>query len=571
MAVDRRKKPLILVIEDDPISRNILTSIFRDEGYDTLEEKDGGQGLRTALQKCPDLVCLDIILPTLSGYEICRSIRQAPGGGDIPILMISSLTKRADILKGLKSGATDYIVKPFSPIEVIARARVNLQRRMVLQDLMERTEQLRLAWETLETTTSSLDLKQVLLTLVTKVAHALNGERCSIISVETDWDQESSIPRGRLLVSHDSPGVGELTLDLKKYPEILKAFRTGEVVIVNDVQTDPLVEPFKDVLSPLGIRSILAVPLAFRGEIIGAMLLRTTRRKEEFSEDEITMAKIIAAASTNAIRNAALFTNLEKKNLQLEKAIEDLKKANLELENLNRTKSDFVSMVSHELRTPLTSIIGFSELLAEAQVGKLTEEQEEYIQQILRKGKDLLSLINDLLDTSQLESGRLIIRFREINLEQILQTVRSSTRHVTETPPIINAALPDDLIPFEADPDKLTQVLTNLVSNALKFSPPGSPVDITAKVIKGRRETDAADLIQVSVADQGIGIPENLKQKIFDQFFQIETGTSRKYRGAGLGLYICKSFVEMHGGKIWVESVPENGSTFHFTIPIRQG
>ena len=161
MAVDRRKKPLILVIEDDPISRNILTSIFRDEGYDTLEEKDGGQGLRTALQKCPDLVCLDIILPTLSGYEICRSIRQAPGGGDIPILMISSLTKRADILKGLKSGATDYIVKPFSPIEVIARARVNLQRRMVLQDLMERTEQLRLAWETLETTTSSLDLKQV--------------------------------------------------------------------------------------------------------------------------------------------------------------------------------------------------------------------------------------------------------------------------------------------------------------------------------------------------------------------------------------------------------------------------
>ena len=146
-----------------------------------------------------------------------------------------------------------------------------------------------------------------------------------------------------------------------------------------------------------------------------------------------------------------------------------------------------------------------------------------------------------------------------------------STRHVTEAPPVINVALPDDLIPFEADPDKLTQVLTNLVSNALKFSGPGSPVDITAKVIKGRRETDAGDLIQVSVADRGIGIPENLRQKIFEQFFQIETGTSRKYRGAGLGLYICKSFVEMHGGKIWVESVPDKGSTFHFTIPIKQG
>jgi len=571
MPADRRRRPLILVIEDDPIARNILASIFRDEGFDVLEEKDGERGLRSALQNLPDLICLDIVLPTLSGYEVCRSIRQAPGGFDVPILMVSALSKREDIIKGLKSGATDYIPKPFSPVEVLARVKVNLQRRMVIKDLMERTEQLKLAWGTLETTTSSLDLKQVLLTLVTRIAHALNGERCSIIAVETGWDGEFDAPRGRLLVSHDSPGAGEIIIDLTKYPEILKAFRTGDVVVVNDVQTDPLVEPFRDVLSPLGIRSILAVPLAFRGEIIGAMLLRTVRRQSEFSKEEITISKIIAAAGTNAIRNATLFTHLEKKNLQLEKAIDDLKKANLDLENLNRTKSDFVSMVSHELRTPLTSIIGFSELLAEDQIGELTEDQQEYIKQILRKGKDLLALINDLLDTSHLESGKLTVRFREVNLEEIIQTVRSSTRHVTEVPPVINVSLPDDLTPFEADPDKLTQILTNLVSNALKFSKPGSPVDITARVLKGRRETDVGDLIQISVADHGIGIPENLKQKIFEQFFQIETGTSRKYRGAGLGLYICKSFVEMHGGKIWVESIPEKGSIFHFTIPVTQG
>jgi len=392
MPADRKKKPLILIIEDDAVSRNILTNIFRNEGYDVLEEGDGVKGLETALRETPDLICLDIILPGLSGYEVCRSIRQSQNGNEIPVLMITALTKREDIIKGLKSGATDYIMKPFSPVEVLARVRVNLQRRLVLRDLLERTDQFKLACETLETTTSSLDLKQVLLSLVTRMAEALNGQRCSIISVEGNWDNESDIPKGRLLVSHDDPGVGELSIDLLKYPEILKAFKTGEVVVVDDVQTDPLMIAVKNKVAELGIRSILAVPLSFRGEILGAMLLRAARENGGFTEDEITMAKIIAAASTNALRNASLYSRLEMKNEQLEKAIEQLRRTNMELETLNRTKSDFVSMVSHELRTPLTSIIGFSELLSESQVGNLTTEQDEYIHQILRKGKDLLSL-----------------------------------------------------------------------------------------------------------------------------------------------------------------------------------
>lgn len=570
MPRDKRKTPLILVIEDDAVSRSILTNIFRNEGYDVITEEDGVKGLETALKNVPDLICLDIILPGLSGYEICRSIRQQLNGSDTPILMITALTKREDIIKGLKSGATDYIMKPFSPIEVLARARTNLQRRMVLINLLERTDQFKLACETLETTTSSLDLKQVLLSLVTKTAEALRGQRCSIIAVEGSWEDGAEFPKGRLLVSHDDPNVGELSIDLVKYPEILKAFQTGEIVIVNDVQTDPLMSEVKNTVVELGFRSILAVPLSFRGEILGAMLLRAARTNGDFTEDEITMARIIAAASSNALRNASLFARIEKKNEQLEQAIEELQRTNVELETLNRTKSDFVSMVSHELRTPLTSIIGFSELLAEAQVGELTEEQDEYIRQILRKGKDLLALINDLLDTGQLESGKLPIRYREVNLENILHSVISSTRHVTGTPPVININLPEGLTNFEADQDKIIQILTNLVTNALKFSPPGSPVQITAKEIKGRRETDTGDLIQISIADRGIGIPENQRQKIFDQFYQIETGTSRSYQGAGLGLYICKSFVELHGGKIWVESVPEKGSTFHFTVPIKQ-
>lgn len=565
-----RRLSRILIIEDDPVSRNLLKNIFRNENYEVIETADGIKGLEMALADPPDLICLDIILPGLSGYEVCRSIKQNEAGANIPILMITALTKREDIVKGLKSGATDYITKPFSPVEVLARVKVNLDHRFAVKELLERSGRFELACDVLETTTSSLDLKQVLFHLVSKTAEFLDGDRCSIISVEGNWGDDEDIPVGRLLVSHEDPNVPELTIDLIKYPEILKSFRTGEVVVVEDVMSDPLMEEVKENISDLPFRSVIALPLAFRGEILGAMLLRATRVESGFTDEEITMARIIAGASTNALRNAALYQRITKKNEALERMNEELSIANQELENLSQAKSDFVSMVSHELRTPLTSIIGFSELLAEAHIGELTDEQDEYIRQILRKGKDLLALINDLLDAGRLETGKLALRYQEMDLESVILSVRSSTRHVTESLPTINTHIPDDLPAFEADTDKITQVLTNLVTNALKFSPPGSPVDIIASKIKGRRESDRGDLVQISVKDRGIGIKEDEKQRIFDQFTQVQQGSARSFQGAGLGLYICRSFVELHGGKIWVDSTVGEGSTFHFTVPIKQ-
>jgi two-component system sensor histidine kinase ChiS len=562
--------PRILIIEDDPVSRNLLKNIFRNEGYGVDEASDGIRGLEMALVDPPDLICLDIILPGLSGYEVCRSIRQEESGATLPILMITALTKREDIVKGLKSGATDYITKPFSPVEVLARVKVNLDHRFAMKELLERSGRFELACDVLETTTSSLDLKQVLFHLVSKTAEFLEGERCSIITVEGGRESEEDIPVGRLLVSHEDPNVPELTIDLVKYPEILKSFSTGEVVVVNDVLNDPIMENVRENLAGLPFRSVMALPLAFRGEILGAMLLRATREETGFTDEEIIMARIIAGASTNALRNAALYQRISKKNETLETMNEELSIANQELENLSKAKSDFVSMVSHELRTPLTSIIGFSELLAEAHVGELTGEQEEYIRQILRKGKDLLALINDLLDAGRLESGKLALRYRVVDLVDVILSVRSSTRHVTESLPTINTHIPTDLPAFEGDAEKITQILTNLVTNALKFSPPGSPVDIIVSMIHGRRESDRGDLIQISVKDRGIGIAEDERQRIFDQFIQVQQGSSRSFQGAGLGLYICRSFVELHGGKIWVESTIGEGSTFHFSIPLKQ-
>ncbi|UCF30460.1 MAG: response regulator [bacterium] len=565
------RKGHILIIEDDPISRDILMNIFGAEGYTVSVAEDGSIGLDKMRREKPDLVCLDIVLPRLSGYEVCKAVRKDPEISSTPILMITSLGKKEDIVKGLKSGATDYISKPFTPAEVLARTRVNLEQKFFLDSLKDRTRKFRLAYEVLDTTTASLDLKQILYILVEKTAAVLQAERCSILVVEGSWDVDKNGLKGTVLVSHEDPNLQEISIDLSKYPEVVKSFRTGDLVVIEDIRTDPLMEEVRDLIEPLGYQSILAAPLTYRGEVMGALLLRSARKGRSFNEEEVAIVRVIAGASTNALKNASLYQMLESRSMRLEKINEELVRANQELEFLSNIKSEFVSTVSHELRTPLTSIIGFSELLSEEQVGPLTGEQKEYTRQILRKGKDLLALINDILDTGRIEAGKIACRFKLMRLQEALNEALSSTRHITESEPQVDIELGRDLPEIEADPEKVTQILVNLLGNALKFSPPGSPVSIRAKLIEGRRESDRSDLVQVSIADQGIGIPEDLQQKVFEQFFQVDQGAARNHPGAGLGLYIARSMVELHGGKIWLESIHGKGSTFHFTLPIKQG
>lgn len=570
MKKNSSRKQRILIIEDDSLARNILGNLLKAEGYAVMEEEDGAKGLERAVSELPDLVILDIILPRMSGFEVCKAIRKNPDSCTIPILMATALEGKEDVIKGLKSGANDYITKPISPVEILARIKVNLDQKVAVDNLRDSASRFRLASELLEATTSSLDLRQVLFIVVTKAAEALAADRCSIILVEGNWGEAKENLTARVLVSNDNPELNDLTIELSRYPEVIEAFRTGQMVLIGDVESDPLMNAVKERILPLGFNSIMAVPLAFRGEVMGALLLRSNRQGRVFNEDEIITTRIIAGASANAMKNATLYRILENRTEKLERINEDLRKANEDLVKLNQIKSDFVSMVSHELRTPLTSIIGFSELLAEAYAGELNPEQNEYARQILRKSKELLSLINDLLDTGRLESGRMSLSFRPVDLGNILQSVFSSTRHVTGVPPVFKSHIPDDLPEFDADAGKITQILVNLVTNALKFSPPGSPVEVRAKLIKGRRETDRGDLVQISVTDRGVGIPEDLHQRIFEQFFQGNHGATRAFKGAGLGLYISKSLVEMHGGKIWLESSQGHGSTFHFTVPLRQ-
>ena len=238
-----------------------------------------------------------------------------------------------------------------------------------------------------------------------------------------------------------------------------------------------------------------------------------------------------------------------------------LREANVVAETSNRTKSEFLANMSHELRTPLNSVIGFSEVLLEGNSGSLNEKQTRYLKNISKSGKHLLTIINDILDISKIESGNMHIHKENISVKNLLEDMFSSMQPLAaEKEIVMKVSFGPDLDYIQADKGKIKQVLYNLIGNALKFTEHGGSVTISAKV--------NGDMAYISVEDTGIGISRKDQEKLFKPFTQIDSSISRKYEGTGLGLALSKELVALHGGKIWVESEPGKGSTFTFTIPI---
>ncbi|MBW1801480.1 MAG: hypothetical protein JRJ85_12225 [Deltaproteobacteria bacterium] len=257
---------------------------------------------------------------------------------------------------------------------------------------------------------------------------------------------------------------------------------------------------------------------------------------------------------------------LRNKNVELEKAVTKAKES-------DRIKSEFLANMSHELRTPLNHIIGFTELVVDGNFGDLTDIQSEYLKDVLQSSRHLLSLINDVLDLSKIEAGKIEYKPVDVHIKSLLGNSlvlikEKALKHG------ITLSMDMDGIPetIRADERRLKQIMYNLLSNAAKFTPDGGEVRVSARLISAIQEGKEARHLEVIVSDTGIGIRRQDLDRIFDTFEQVEGSTSRKYHGTGLGLSLTRSLVEMHGGRIWAESEGEGkGSTFRFFIPVFLG
>jgi signal transduction histidine kinase len=325
----------------------------------------------------------------------------------------------------------------------------------------------------------------------------------------------------------------------------MRAALEGRPVHIVDVLTDPEFT-HHEAQELGGFRTTLGVPLLRDGVTIGVFSL-TRREVQPFTNKQIELITTFADQAVIAIENARLFEEIAQKSRELEIA--------------SQHKSQFVANMSHELRTPLAAMLGYAELLRDGMFGELPEKSIRIIERVQSNGKHLLGLINTVLDISKIESGQFQLSLVEYSLGSMVETVRVATESLASAKKLsfrtdVVKGLPYGL----GDEPRLTQVLLNLVGNAIKFTDAGE-VCISAGAKDGS--------FVVSVSDTGPGIPDEERQRIFDKFHQVDSTSTKTKGGTGLGLAIAKEIVEMHGGRIWVESIVGRGSTFHMELPVR--
>jgi signal transduction histidine kinase len=439
------------------------------------------------------------------------------------------------------------LLETFANQAVIAIENVRLfqELRARTADLTRSVEQLTALGEVGRAVSSTLDVEAVLDTIVSRASLLAGADGCSIY----EYDEGAEQFHLRATYNLDAAFVEAIrAVPLQRGEGLMgRATELRELAQIPDItQPEAYQSRVRDALIQFGYRALLSVPLLREDQIIGSLSL-SRKAPGQFPAEVVGVLKTFATQSALAIQNARLFHELADKSRLLEAA--------------SRHKSEFLANMSHELRTPLNAILGFSEVLAERMFGEVNAKQAEYLQDILSSGRHLLSLINDILDLSKVEAGRLELELERFHLptalDNALTLVRErATRHGITLTQTVDTGVAD----IVADERKVKQILLNLLSNAVKFTPEGGQVALTAMVAEG--------VVTIAVSDTGIGIAPEDQAAIFEEFRQVGREDARKHEGTGLGLTLAKKFVELHGGRIWLQSQVGQGSTFSFTLPV---
>lgn len=505
----------ILLVDDEPSILATMSRILSDEGYEVDTAGDGHSAIRALQATHYDLVLTDLRMEGMDGLELLQHIRdESP---QTVTVMITGYGSIDSAIEAVRLGAYEYLLKPVAVEEIKQAVRRSLDRKR----LSELDSLYRLASELALSHTAE------------QVANAIEDTTRQTLGVATArWIALSRDGRLPLL---DAAYRDRFT------PDLLRRLAAGEVADFHGEQ---------------GKDSMVLVPGIAAGRLAAVLYVNAGERPFDFHASVKRYLLGLAAQGAVAQDNVLLLQALQKNN-------EELAESNRQLKELDKLKSQFLSVATHELRTPLSVVLGYNAMIEESAMERLTTEEKGLLRESLAACKRLIRLVNSMLDLSQIHTGKLQLQIAPADLKQSIASVmglfgaEAHRRGVS-----LEMDIPEQMPKVEMDAERIEQVLVNLVANALKFTDTGS-VKVYARV------PEQGDSVEIDVCDTGIGIPKSHQKIIFDEFARVRDGRSAGRIGSGLGLAIARSFVRAHGGEILVESEPGQGSTFTVRLPIR--
>ena len=539
-------KPIeLLLIEDNPGDALLIEEMLSEvKGFPFTFDHVArlSEGLERMASGTVGVALLDLSLPDSHGLEtVARAHAQSPG---VPIVVMTGLDDEETGIAAVKMGAQDFLVKRQLDGNLLVRSlRYAVERKRAEEQARRHQEHITALHELERAITSTLDLHSLLSILLEKLDQLLPYPAATVRL----WNKESAClepvacrnlheESWKLISCESGRGVTSLVLE-KKAP-----------VTIKNVQRDPCVRN-PDFCRHHNLVSYLGVPLIVKEELLGVLGFYT-REEHDFGDEEIEFLSTVAGQAAVAIQNSQLYQQTRDQAIELERA--------------NRIKNEFLNVVSHELRTPVNVIMGYTKMVKDRMMGELNPEQDRALGKVSVCAKDLLAMINDILQVATIEGQGLSVVRTKFNLSAVVDVLRTSC----EIPPGKEVTLhwdcPSELPVINTDNEKLAQILQNLINNAIKFTEKGL---ITVSV----RPLPQEESVEFTVHDSGVGIPNEILATVFDKFHQADSSSTRNHNGVGLGLYITKKLTELLGGSISVQSELGKGSAFTVRLPCMAG
>ena len=534
-----REKDSILVVDDDLDFLEVIKRILRAKGYEVETAPSAGEAISKSKKRFYNAAILDISLPDTNGTELLSTLLDMYP--DIIAIMLTGYSSVQNAMQSLNRGAFAYLEKPLDPEHLLSvigqgleKQRLVFENRQLMAELEQHNHETSVLLDVSQAVSQSLDLQQIIDSALDKVAKSIAVAASYVYLFEND----------QLVLKGCYGLTPQLAAEINQEADrgiIGRVFKQAEPIVIDKI--DASAEPSLAPLAKEGYQTYASVPLIIVGGSIGVMGVATVS-EHHFTDREVGLLTAIGKEISIAVRNSQLY--------------EEASSAKA-LRKLDALRTEFLANVSHELRTPLAVIKGSANSLLQPDVSFDEQTWREFLQSIDKDADSLNLLVEDLLMMSRLEAGALEVKKERCSLTRVVDSVKDRLDSLTPRHRL-NIDIPHDLPPVVIDDVRIGEVLTNLVENAVKYSEKGSQINIEAN-------TNGGNGVIVSVTDEGTGIPPELHQKVFDRFYQVEARKRGNRNGTGLGLSICRGIVEAHGGRIWVESEPQKGSKFSFSLP----